>query len=69
VHFDLKLDVQLACDALDCGLGVVLSHVMPDRSEKPIGFVSRTLSDTEKKYSWIEKEALVCVVGVILFRS
>ena len=67
VHFNPSLDIQLACDASDYGLGAVLSHKMPDGSEKPIGFVSRTLSDTEKKYSQIEKEALACVVGVTRF--
>ena len=39
----------------------VLSHRMPDGSEKPIGFVSRTLSKTEIKYPQIEKEGLLCV--------
>ena len=64
-----SLDIQLACNASDYGLGAVLSHKMPDGSEKPIRFVSRTLSDTEKKYSPIEKEALACVVGVTRFYS
>ena len=69
VHFDPKLPIKLACDAFDYGLGVVLSHEMPDGTEKPVGFYSRTLSDTERKYSQIEKEALACVVGVTRFHS
>ena len=67
--FILNLDICLACDAFDYGIGAVLSHRMSDDSEKPIGFVSRTLSDAEKKNSQIEKEALACVVGVQRFRS
>ena len=69
VHFDPKLEIRLACDASDYGIGAVLSHVMPDGSEKPVGFFSRSLSQTERKYSQIEKEALACVVGVTRFHS
>ena len=69
VHFDPKLEIRLACDASEYGLGAVLSHIMPDGTERPVGFVSRTLSSTEKKYSQIEKEALACVVGVTRFHA
>ena len=69
VHFDPKLRIRLACDASDYGIGAVLSHVMPDGSEKPVGFVSRSLTASERKYSQIEKEALACVVGVTRFHS
>ena len=69
VHFDPKLPIRLACDASDYGIGAVLSHVMPDGSEKPVGFFSRTLTPTEQKYSQIEKEGLACVVGVTRFHS
>ena len=69
VHFDPNLEIHLACDASSYGIGAVLSHKMPDGSEKPVGFVSRTLTDAEKKYSQIEKEGLACVYGVTRFHS
>ena len=69
VHYDPELELILACDASAHGIGAVLSHRMPDSSEKPIGFVSRTLSKTEIKYLQIEKEGLSCVFGVKKFHS
>ena len=33
------------------GEGAVLSHIMPNGSERPIAYASRTLSPAEKKYS------------------
>ena len=53
IHFDPRLQIHLACDASDYGIGAVLSHVLDDGSEQPVEIVSRTLSDTEHKYSQI----------------
>lgn len=69
VHFDPKLPLIVACDASNYGIGAVLAHQFPDGSERPIGYVSRTLSAAEVNYSQIEKEGLACVFGVKKFHS
>ena len=69
IHYDLEKPLLLACDAAPYGLGEVLSHQMPDGSEKPITFESRTLTKTERNYSQIEKEALAIVYAVKTFHQ
>ena len=50
-HFDPTLPLALACDASAYGVGAVVAHKMADGTERPIGYVSRTLSEAEKNYS------------------
>ena len=69
VHFDPDLPLVLACDASAVGIGAVLAHLLPDGSERPIGYASRSLSQAEQNYSQLEKEGLSCVFGVKRFHS
>ena len=69
VHYDPKLPVRLAGDASNYGIGAVLSHVDPEGQEHPIAFTSRTLTNSEKNYSQIEKEALSLIHGIRKFRN
>ena len=62
--YDPNLPLRIDTDASSVGLGVVMSHVYPDGSERPVEFHSRTLTEAERKYSQIEKEALSIIWGV-----
>lgn len=66
-HYQQSLPVGIACDASSVGLGVVLFHVCPDGTERPVAYASKTLSSSERNYSQIEKEGLSIIFGVKKF--
>ena len=69
VFYDPKLPLRIDCDASSYGLGAVLSHVDANGVDRPIEFISRTLSATERRYSQIDREALSIVWSIKRFHK
>ncbi|XP_005093140.1 uncharacterized protein K02A2.6-like [Aplysia californica] len=68
-HFTPTLEVGISCDASDVGIGCVLFHRYSDSSERPIANVSKTLTQTQRRYSQIQKEALAIIFGLNKFHQ
>ncbi|GBL97384.1 Uncharacterized protein K02A2.6 [Araneus ventricosus] len=66
VPFDPELPVTLETDASPVGVAAVLSHIV-DNVEKPIAFASRSLTEAERNYSQLDREALAIIFGVSHF--
>ena len=57
--FDPQQEVVLRCDASPLGIGAVL-----EQQQRPVFFVSKTLSAAERNCALIEREALAIVWAV-----
>ena len=67
--YDVKRPLVLTCDVSYYGIGAVLSHTYPDRGERTITFVSRTLNKHEVDYSQVDKEGLAVIFAVRKFKQ
>ena len=67
-HYNAQNENIITTDASTKGLGATLSQKQKDGNLKPVGFASRYLSDTEKKYAINELELLAVVWGLEHFR-
>lgn len=61
-HFDSQKPIVVTCDASDSGISGILSH-----QEKPLFFVSRTLTEAEKNYPILHREALAIIFAMDKF--
>ena len=69
VHFNPTLPIGISCDASEVGLGAVLFHRYSDGSERPIANASKTLTNTQRGYSQIQKEALAIIFALNKFHQ
>ena len=65
-HYDPSKPIIVTCDASNDGISGVLSHRVNER-EKPVFYVSRTLTLAEKKYPILHREALAIVFAMEKF--
>ena len=70
-HYDPRLPITLAAaDASAYGIGAIISHILPNGSERPIAFASRKLSPTKQNYAQLnEKLSLSFLVSRISLQS
>ena len=61
-YFDKSKDTELVTDASPFGLSAILSQRTPGKEDRKIvAYISRSLSDVERRYSQTEREALAIV--------
>ncbi|KAB0799268.1 hypothetical protein PPYR_07148 [Photinus pyralis] len=66
VPFNPNLPITIACDASPTGIAGVLSNII-EGGERPVAFVSRSLTQAEQNYSQLDREALAIVFTVNKF--
>ncbi|XP_060810148.1 uncharacterized protein K02A2.6-like [Amyelois transitella] len=68
-HFDAALDSIVTCDASAGGLGAILAQRGRDGRERAVAYASRALTQPERHYSQIQKEALAIIFAVDKFHQ
>ena len=67
--FSLNAPTFVVTDASPEGLCAILMQEQNDREHKPVAYISKTLTEVERRYSQIEREALAIVLAVERFHD
>ena len=67
--FSLNAPTFVVMDANPVGLGAILMQEQKDRECKPVAYIIKTLTEVERRYSQIEREALAIVWAVERFHD
>ena len=66
-YFDINKQTELWVDASPIGLGAILSQVDKHGTRRNVCYASKALTDTEQRYSQIEREALAVTWAIERF--
>lgn len=61
VNFEIGRVTNVYCDSSDYAVGAVLTQVMEDNVERPVAFLSCKLTETQRNWAAIEKEAYAVI--------
>ena len=69
VHYEPSKDLVVSCATSPYGIRAVISHTMPDGSERSIAYASKAVSTAERNYAQIKKERLAVVFALRKFHQ
>ena len=68
-YFDPKLNTEVICDASPYGLSAILTQCCEDdNKQRLVAYASRSLTETDQKYSQNKREALAILFGYSRFQ-